>query len=55
MTGASRSIFVVAAAGVFVLLRLVAALLMALARRVAAPALDRRCGSRSPTSIGPAR
>ena len=48
------AIFVAAAAAVFVALRLVAALLMALARRVPRPRSP-RCGSPSPTSTGRAR
>ena len=47
------AIFVAAAAGVFVTLRLVAMLIMALARSAAARRATRCCGSRSPTSIGP--
>ena len=48
-------IYVGTAAAVFVLLRLVAALLMLLAAPRAARALDRACAWRSPISTGRAR
>ncbi len=49
------TIFVGAAAIIFVMLRLVALLTMALARRLPRPRIDALCGSPSPTSTGRAR